>query len=387
MVDFSFVVSTKEEIEIETEIRFQQEMLSKIKTTVTEGKRRVSIMLHEAETKGWNFYEDLTWSPENPRLFDVTFRVISNGYICDEVTSYFGMRKISIENGHVLLNNRPYIQKLVLDQGYWPESLITAPDDDSFVKDIMLIKEMGFNGARIHQKVEDPRFLYHADRLGLLIWGEIGSAYVYSPEYAKNMYAEWQDCIERDYNHPCIVAWVPLNESWGVQEIKTDLMQQAHSMALVYMTKSLDDTRIVIDNDGWEHTGGDLCTIHDYESNPEILRNRYADFDNIMKYYPGGRSLYSDGYSYNGAPVLVTEFGGISFSVNSDDGWGYSSETDSDEYVKHIAGLVDAILDSPFVEGYCYTQLCDIETEQNGLLYYDRTPKVDLQLIRTANRE
>ena len=173
---------------------------------------------------------------------------------------------------------------------------------------------MGFNGVRMHQKVEDPRFYYHADRMGLLVWGEIGSAYIYSPEYAKTFYQEWVDCVLRDYNHPCIVVWVPLNESWGVQEIWKDPMQQAHSMAAYHITKSLDRTRPVVDNDGWEHTCGDLLTIHDYEGNASVLLERYMEMERILKYRPGGKDLFAYGYGYVERPVIVSEYGGVRFA-------------------------------------------------------------------------
>lgn len=262
---------------------------------------------------------------------------------------------------------------------------MTAPDDEAFVKDIQLVKEMGFNGVRMHQKVEDPRFYYHADRMGLLVWGEIGSAYIYSPEYAKNFYQEWVDCVLRDYNHPCIVVWVPLNESWGVQEIWKDPMQQAHSMAAYHITKSLDRTRPVVDNDGWEHTCGDLLTIHDYEGNASVLLERYAEMERILKYRPGGKDLFTYGYGYVERPVIVSEYGGVRFAQEGTDGWGYSSDNDPHNYVQHVASLTAALLRSPHVQGYCYTQLCDVESEQNGLLTYERKPKVNLKLIQEAN--
>lgn len=385
-VNFTYSLSAVNHSELEAEISFEGKEASKIRVSASDKNGSFSVRLSESELDGWNFYEDFSWSPEFPRLFDVTLRLYCNGKLEDEVYSYFGMRKISIENGTIMLNNRPYFQKLVLNQGYWPESLMTAPTDSAFINDIELMKEMGFNGVRMHQKVEDPRFLFHADKLGLLVWSEIGSAYVYSPEYAMAMYKEWPNCVERDFNHPCIVAWTPLNESWGIQELKANKMQQSHSLAMLYMTKSIDGTRMVIDNDGWEHTSGDLCTIHDYESDEKVFLNRYSSRESILKFSPGGRALYADGFAYSGQPIIVSEFGGICFSADSTQGWGYSTDTGTDKYVAHICALMGALLDSPYVQGYCYTQLYDIETEQNGLLYYDRRPKVDLSLIKQANR-
>lgn len=385
-VKFEYTLCADGAAALETTVCFGGVSITDATVRPKGGKGFFTLSLDQPAAGAWNFYEDLAWSPENPRLFDVRFRVYQDGRCTDEVASYFGMRKVSVENGVFLLNNRPYYQKLVLDQGYWPQSLMTAPTDEAFIKDIALIKEMGFNGLRMHQKAEDPRFYYHADRMGLLVWGEIGSAYIYSREYAQRFYQEWTECVLRDYNHPCIVVWVPLNESWGIQEVGRDAMQQAHSMAAYHITKSLDDTRPVVDNDGWEHTCGDLLTVHDYESTAQVLHSRYSEMEHILKYTPGGKSLYARGHVYAGQPVLVSEYGGICFTGKGADGWGYSSDSDPQEYARHIAELTAELLHSSLVQGYCYTQLCDIETEQNGLLTYDRIPKVPLELIREANR-
>lgn len=155
------------------------------------------------------------WSPEHPNLYDIQFQLLRNEEVIDEAASYFGMRKVSIENGKLCLNNRPYFQRLVLDQGYFPDGILTAPTDEELKRDAQLTKEMGFNGVRKHQKTEDPRFLYWCDKLGLLVWSEAANAYEYSEEYVRRFTKEWQEIIERDYNHPCILTWVPLNESWG----------------------------------------------------------------------------------------------------------------------------------------------------------------------------
>ena len=350
-------------------------------------KGSVTIGLDQTGLQAWNFQEDLAWTPENPRLFDVTICVQDESGVADRVDSYFGMRKVSVENGKFMLNNREYYQKLVLDQGYWEPSLLTAPTDEDFIKDIELTKAMGFNGVRKHQKVEDPRYLYHADRLGLLVWGEIGAAYVYSREYAHRIYSEWMEAVERDYNHPCIVAWTPLNESWGVQEIKVDKFQQAHCNAMLYLTKSVDTSRVVMDNDGWEHTCGDLLTIHDYSSSGETLKKHFASLDSILAMTPGGRSMFADGYRYQGQPILVTEFGGIKYAPQSDleRSWGYCVENDLMNYTQKFAELVRAIGESPLIQGYCYTQLTDVENEENGLLTYHRETKIPLDTIRRIN--
>ena len=333
----------------------------------------------------WNFQEDLQWTPENPRLFDIKFYIYHGDKIIDEVDSYFGMRKVSIVDGKFMLNNRPYYQKLVLDQGYWEESLLTAPNDEAFVTDIRLAKEMGFNGARKHQKIEDPRYLYWADKLGFLVWGEIAANYVYSRRAVRRLSNEWMDEIFRDYNHPCIVAWTPINESWGVPNILSNTDEQSFSAALVYLTKALDQTRPVISNDGWEHTCTDLLTIHDYCPDGSVLRKRYSTIESILDSMPAGRRMFAQGWKYTGQPILVTEFGGISYKKGDWDGWGYSSADSDEDFAKRYCDVVSAILESDLIQGFCYTQLTDVEQEINGLLTYDRKPKIDLKLIREIN--
>ncbi len=384
-VEFNYEINSPKTVELKTEIYFAGELLTinTIETKRNAGSYKV--LLDQQILRNWNFQEEMTWTPENPRLFDVIFKVCDAGHVVDSVASYFGMRKVSIENGRFLLNNRPYYQKLLLDQGYWEDSLLTAPTDEDFIKDIELAKSMGFNGVRKHQKIEDPRFLYHADKIGFLVWGEIAAAYVYSRKYVKRITDEWIDEILRDYNHPSIVAWTPLNESWGVFNIKDKKEQQSHSAAMVYLTKSLDQTRPVISNDGWEHTCTDLLTIHDYEWNREILEERYKSLENILNFAPGGRPIMANGWKYEGQPILVTEFGGISYKKGDWEGWGYSNATSDEDFAQRYCDVVYPLLKSPFVQGFCYTEITDVEQEINGLCTYDRQPKIDVEIIRAIN--
>ncbi|TAH73824.1 MAG: glycoside hydrolase family 2 [Anaerolineaceae bacterium] len=384
-VRFEYNLEGKADLTLEAQISYKGTHVTDFKVDEKSMKGCITISLNQPALRAWNFTEELTWSPEHPRLFDVTFRVYQGEIIEDEVTSYFAMRKVSVENGVFKLNNRPYYQKLLLDQGYWPESLLTAPTDEAFIKDIQLVKEMGFNGVRKHQKVEDPRFFYHADIMGLLVWGEIGSAYEYSREYASNMYREWSDTILRDYNHPCIVVWTPLNESWGVPFINNNRMQQGHCNAMMYLTKSLDDTRVVIDNDGWEHTCGDLLTIHDYESVKDVLEKRYESLENILLSAPCGRQLFVSNYKYQNQPIIISECGGIKMHAEENNGWGYSVARSEEDFLQRYHDIIDTFLNSNLIQGYCYTQLTDIEQETNGLLTYDRNPKVPLEEIRKIN--
>ena len=321
------------------------------------------------------------WSPEEPNLYDLRFELLdAGGETLDVVDSYFGMRKIEVRDGKVYLNDSPYYQRLVLDQGYFPDGILTAPTDDYLRRDIELAKEMGFNGARKHQKVEDPRWLYWADRLGFLVWGEMANAYQYSPEYVRRITTEWQDAVRRDYNHPSIVAWVPMNESWGVPGVETDPRQIEHLLAMYRLTRSLDNSRPVVSNDGWEHALTDLCTIHDYRD-ADTLGRLYETAESAIA-DPERRPVYAPGHGYRGEPVLVTEFGGIAFRSADPDTWGYRTVSDAEELLERYGSLIAALLHSDLVQGFCYTQLTDVEQEINGLLTYDRRPKADLARIR-----
>jgi beta-galactosidase/beta-glucuronidase len=321
------------------------------------------------------------WSPEHPNLYDLQLELLDpDDEVLDRVDSYFGMRKIEAKDGKVLLNDRPLYQRLVLDQGYFPQGILTAPTDEDLCRDVELAKEMGFNGARKHQKVEDPRWLFWADTLGFLVWGEMANAYQYSPAYVRRLTAEWQEAVIRDYNHPCIVAWIPMNESWGVPNLASDRSQTEHLLALYHLTRSLDPTRSVVSNDGWEHAITDLCTIHDYRD-AEALAKSYATPESAVAAEPADRPVYVPGYAYRGEPILITEFGGIAYS-GYEEGWGYSTVAGGDEFLERYEALIAALLRCQPVQGFCYTQLTDVEQEVNGLLTYDRKPKANLDRIR-----
>lgn len=328
-------------------------------------------------------YRLALWSPEEPNLYDLRLELLDHsGRVLDTVDSYIGMRKIETRGGRVFLNNRPYYQRLVLDQGYFPGGLLTAPTDDDLHRDIELAKELGFNGARKHQKIEDPRWLYWADRLGFLVWEEMPSAYRCTPPYVSRVTAEWQAAIRRDYNHPCIVAWVPMNESWGVPELASDPAQVAYLTGLYHLTRSLDRTRLVVSNDGWEHAVTDLLTRHDY-AGAKALRKRYRSVKSAASVRPDGQAPYVPGFAYHGEPIMVTEFGGIALDADAyGSGWGYHEAADPDELAKRYAALVDALRRSDAVCGFCYTQLTDVQQEINGLLTAGRVSKVDPARIR-----
>lgn len=338
-----------------------------------------------------NLTSDKLWSPDNPYLFDIEFKLLKSEKVLDEVKSYFGMRKIHSEKGLIYLNNKPYYQKLVLNQGYYERGLLTAPEDSDYVNDILMAKKMGFNGCRKHQKVSDPRFLYHADRLGFLVWGEMANSFAFSFEYVESMVHEWIDVIKRDYNHPSIITWVPINESWGVQDVASDPFQKNHLLTMYHLTRSLDNTRLVISNDGWEMAKTDVCGIHNYRHGAEDDVKQHKVFEkalrrrkNILSYYPADKKIYIDGYHNEGEPIILTEFGGISYAKS---GWGYTSVNSEEKFLKEYRRLLEAIKKSDCLCGFCYTQFTDVYQEQNGLLTFSRKPKVNIDKIREINDE
>jgi len=377
---------------LDIDISFKGEQIVQSQITTTDDTIRTTLSLYSGKVFNGVFHHiGMAWSPENPQLFDVTFKLNTDDKTVDEVSSYFGLRKIHTENGKILLNNRPYYQKLVLDQGYWPEGLLTAPTDEDYIKDIKLTKEMGFNGARKHQKVEDPRFLYWADKLGFLVWGECGAVPSFNQDGVARLTREWLEIVDRDYNHPCIVTWVPFNESWGVTEIARDKQQQAHTLALYYMIKSLDTTRLCISNDGWEMTKTDICAFHTYghgSADNVGAQKHYQETLRSFEFLQKNsvhRKLYAEGFAHEGEPVMLTEFGGIAYKVDDTSGWGYTTVKSAEELLADYARIIDAIRGSEYLHGFCYTQITDVEQEVNGLLTYDRQPKCDLARIRELN--
>lgn len=382
-VKFEFIIqNSSENQELEIEIYSQNHEVAEKSVQVNPIQQKNQLMIPLSDfVRG----EGKLWSPEHPHLYTVQLCLKEQGRILDQVDSYFGMRKIDINEGKIELNNKPYYMKLVLDQGYYPASLLTAPTDEDLKRDIQLTKEMGFNGVRKHQKVEEPRYLYWADHFGLLVWGEMANCHTFTDRSVKRISSEWQEAVERDYNHPSIVAWVPINESWGAPRLKRDPRQANHLVSMYYLTKSLDPSRLAISNDGWEHTVSDVLTIHDYEGEKEVLKDRYSKLERTLQFTPADRSLYVPGFQYRDEPVVVSEFGGIAYKKSDWEGWGYTSASSNEDFIARYYSVVSGLLESPLVQGFCYTQLTDVEQEINGLLTYDRKPKVELSAIREIN--
>ena len=334
------------------------------------------------------------WTPDHPDLYDLKVRVLSEGREEDAVTTYFGMRKVEVRAGKIYLNNSPLYQRLILDQGYWPDSLITPPSDEAIRADIQYTLDFGYNGARKHQKMEDPRYYYWADRMGLLVWGEVPSAYDFTEDEVHNLTDLLTGFIDRDFNHPCIITWVPLNESWGVPNIYRDRRQQAAARMLYQLTKALDGTRLCSVNDGWEQVETDICALHDYADTGERIADHFWDRETVETHACDWRPCYAEGVIPTGEEAfLVTEYGGIAFQniglqgeVGGMETWGYHDKvTDEEAFFERFAGVTDAVREIPYCQGYCYTQLTDVMQEINGLLTPDRRPKVDVARFRALN--
>lgn len=324
------------------------------------------------ETVELSLSETHVWEIGRGRLYDLELT-----YGSDRVRSYVGLRTIHLEDGRFLLNGQPVFQRLVLDQGFYPDGIYTAPTDDALVQDIRLSQAMGFNGARLHQKVFEERFLYHCDRLGYMVWGEYPN-WGLDHSRAESVYAllpEWMRVVERDFNHPALIGWCPYNETWDRDGRK----QWDAAIRLVYaVTKAMDPTRPCIDTSGCYHVETDIYDVHDYEQDPATFREHYARLltDGVL------HDTFDSRQQYRGEPVFVSEFGGIRWSRKG--GWGYGNAPHTEaEFLSRFQGLIDALLDNPRMMGFCYTQLTDVEQEQNGLYTYEREAKFDPALIRS----
>jgi beta-galactosidase/beta-glucuronidase len=327
-----------------------------------------------------NLSEKRLWQPDSPTLYDLKLTLARNGKTLDTLTSYFGLRKVTIEGRRILINGRPIFQRLILDQGFYPDGIWTAPSDEELRKDIERSMACGYNGARLHQKVFEPRFLYWADKLGYLVWGEFPNwGYNYKSEGYAPYVAEWTEVLLRDRNHPAIVGWCPFNET---PPAAGELQQ-----VIWKVTKAIDPTRPVLETSGWTHTlpHAEVRDAHDYDGNPAALRKRWNDyFANSpapAKHAAHGSKKSAKKTTDTGVPFMVSEMGGIGWATAG--GWGYGGAPKNfDEFYRRYQGTLDALLDNPNFFGFCYTQLTDVEQEHNGLYYYDRRPKFDVSRLR-----
>ena len=332
---------------------------------------------------------ELLWSPDAPNLIDVELALWGDrGELIDRVQSYVALRAAGVQGDRFILNNRPYLLRMVLDQGYWPDGGLTAPDDASLRRDVEIAKAMGFNGVRKHQKIEEPRYLYWADTLGLAVWEEMPSAYRFTTGTVERLSREWAAVIARDISHPCIVAWVPVNESWGVPNLPDNPRERHYVQALYHLTKTLDSTRPVIGNDGWESVATDIIGIHDYDDQPDRIARRYRADEVLPRLFkrerPGGRMLVLEGDKHAEQPLMLTEFGGIALAARDGTTWGYAVSKNAAEFARKYERLLHVVRSLGLMSGFCYTQFADTYQEANGLLYADRTPKIPLERLRAA---
>ncbi|CAG7916112.1 unnamed protein product [Penicillium olsonii] len=344
------------------------------------------------------------WAPEHPVLYDLTLRLFDgSGKLLDEIQTTAGMRSLSWQSGDgtFRLNGKPYFQMLFLDQGYWPETGLTPPSSESLKTDIELAKKVGFNGCRKHQKVEDSRFFYWADRLGFLVWGEMANAYEFGDQYIQRFTAEWTQAVKRDINHASVVTWTPINESWAVPALEDNIEQRNHIRALYYLTKNLDPSRPVNDNCGWQHIKTDLTTFHDYSDSAELAKTcstmsgilgpkgDHKERSMFPKPICSGAVVLDEGsHHVPGAPVICSEFGGVNIAPPKDSAaagerdWGYTTASDPADFLVRFEKLVKAVVEPGHICGLVWTQLCDIEQEVNGLYTYDRKEKVQTDKVK-----
>ncbi len=326
----------------------------------------------------------LEWTIEYPNLYQVDMELYHGEELLDKAHTRIGFRKISVENGQICLNGKPLYQKLILDQGYWKESSLTPPSVEAIKQDILMSKQMGFNGARKHQKFEDPYFYYYAEELGFLVWCEMPSGYRYCEAEVQNIAKEWLEILSVAKNFTSVITYVTLNESWGVDNINNDKRIQDFAVSLYYLTKAVDNTKLISVNDGWENlTISDFYSIHDYAYDDAEFKQKYVegDWDIIA---PAGRKFMAEGQPFVDKPILFDEFGGIAMSATTQgQAWGYGEgASNGEELYKRIDGLVKGIHKVPCFQGYCYTQLTDCEQEVNGLLDENHKPKFDMAKLK-----
>lgn len=371
---------------LEADICFEGKPVTRVCTPVSRNKAVFTANIYNPDICNHTVME---WLPERPSLYDITFRLIRNGECADMAGSYFGMRDICTRGGQVLLNGSPLYQRLILDQGYFKDSGLTPPDEEALIRDIDKTAALGYNGVRKHQKTEDERFLFWCDIKGMLVWCEAPSTYEFDDQMTGRFLEEWNAIVRQNYNHPSIIAWTPVNESWGVQRIRTEAVQQAFTQAVYYMTKAIDPMRPVIVNDGWEHTVSDIVTLHDYQESGGKFYEKYNQGGGRIlgneESLNGSKYAFAEGFQYRGQPVIVSEYGGIAFQSGSN-GWGYGNKVTGEEsFFKRFEEITAAIQKIPYVCGYCYTQVTDVQQEINGVMDMDRNYKVDPERYREIN--
>lgn len=357
------------------------------KATAFWGEKQVGLaeskVLGQTVTVTLNLTEKHLWEVGKGGLYALTLN-----FGDDEVTSYFGLREVDLSDGVCKINGEPIFQRLILDQGFYPDGIYTAPTKEALKNDILLSMKVGFNGARLHQKVFEPLFLHYCDELGYIVWGEHGNWGLNWTKFESLRYflLEIEEEIERDFNHPSLIGWCPYNETWEIN----NAFQDADVLRIVYRTvKALDKTRPCIDTSGNYHVETDIFDVHDYEQDYKLFKENYDKLFKTGELY----DRFPEKQHWNGEPVFMSEYGGIRILLKSDENyenlktaWGYGNPASSyEEFYERYEGLTTALLDNPKMLGFCYTQLTDVEQELNGIYHYDRTEKFDAERLYKIN--
>lgn len=369
------------------ELTLGPDTLARAELAVTSGTLAATLTVDDPRVDAEP--DRILWSPDSPTLVDARLELRQGGDRLDVVTSYLGLRSVATDHSRVLLNGRPLFLRLVLEQGYWPETHLASPSTADLEREVQLIRELGFNGLRMHQTSADPRFLECCDRAGLVVLADAAAAYRFSPVALSRTSAELAALVARDAGHPSVIGWVAFNESWGLPGLQVSRREQHAVEALYHYLKALDPTRLVIGNDGWHFTAGDLVGIHDYTHDPRLLARRYGSPEQVRaalrSEQPAGRPLVLPPGQAAAAnvPVLLSEFGGL--NVHTDDGaWsGYGEVITATQLPQSFAELLSSVGPDSGLAGYCYTQLTDTAQEKNGLLTECREHKAAPSLLRS----
>ncbi len=383
-VDFECEVENfRPRLSLKTEVFYHGEVIASSLQELTRNHQKYAIDFSN-DLEGFKIH---WWTPENPNLYDVCFTLFDeNMQIIDEVGSYVGFRIFKTVGNCLMLNLNPVYLRMTLEQEYYKDGGLTPKDDDTIIRELKLIQSMGFNGIRVHQKIADERFYYYCDLLGLFAWCEMPSSYEFRDVTIEKVTKEWMEVVKQNYNHPSIICWVPINESWGVNRLTSNRQEASFTQALYYLTKSYDSMRPVISNDGWEHTKSDIVTFHNYGAYGKDLLDFYQNMKEVLEGksrpdYSQLRRPFVEGFHYEGQPILIDEFAGIGYQVE-DEGWGYGNQVESEKaYLERLNSLVQAIRSLQDVSGFCVTQTTDVYQEINGMLTMDRKAKVDIQKL------
>ena len=380
---------------VNVKIAFNRPIQDTLLCEILSGNKIVSSSEHSINGDSFEFNQLLNeihyWSLEDPYLYSVRF-TLSSG---DQVNSIFGYRFIETKNGEILLNGNPLFMRLTLEQGYYKEGIYTFKDEQQILDEIYYIKSAGFNGLRMHQKVEDDRFYYLCDVMGLVVWSEMPSAYDFDEVMVENTKREWEEIVNQHYNHPSILVWTPCNESWGVPGIRKNKEQHQFLIDMYDLTKKLDSSRLVVSNDGWQHCKTDLVTLHNYIQEPDKFKKEFIDqlmeivLTNEAIYHDGGFAPFAEGFKYEGQPILIDEFCGIGFNIDSvQDGWGYGDQVKNEkEFLNRYNELIKLATNCKVNAGWCMTQITDVYQEVNGLFTFDRRSKFDLKEVHKINTQ